>query len=115
VNNYTYRAEWSFEGICYVGRCLEFPRLFGQGPTVQQAIEAVESLVAETVADYEESGMTAPESISDRRFSGNFVVRTSPQLHARLVIEANEQGVSLNHWVVQKLAGRSPTPSLDDF
>jgi predicted HicB family RNase H-like nuclease len=34
---------------------------------------------------------------------------------AKLVIEANEQGVSLNHWVVQKLAGRDPTPSLHDL
>src|SRR4029077_10621696 len=25
MNNYTYRAEWWFEGIEYVGRCLEFP------------------------------------------------------------------------------------------
>jgi predicted HicB family RNase H-like nuclease len=43
------------------------------------------------------------------------VVRTSPQLHAKLIIEAIEQGVSLNHWVVQKLAGRNPTPTLDDI
>jgi predicted HicB family RNase H-like nuclease len=35
------------------------------------------------------------------------------QLHAKLTIEASEQRVSLNHWVVQKLAGRTPT--LDDI
>jgi hypothetical protein len=34
---------------------------------------------------------------------------------AQKAIEANEQGVSLNHWVVQKLAGRDPTPSLHDL
>jgi predicted HicB family RNase H-like nuclease len=34
-------------------------------------------------------------------------------LHARLVVEANEQLVSLNQWIVQKLADRPP--SLDDL
>jgi predicted HicB family RNase H-like nuclease len=115
VNNYTYRAEWSFEACEYVGRCLEFPREFSHAPTAQQAIQAIEAIVAQIVADQQECGDTPPTSISDRRYSGSFVVRTSPQLHAKLVIEANEQGVSLNHWVVQKLAGRDPTPSLHDL
>jgi predicted HicB family RNase H-like nuclease len=42
-------------------------------------------------------------------------VRTSPSLHAPRVVEAGEQGVSLNQWVVQKLADRKPTVSLDDL
>ncbi|MEV0673509.1 type II toxin-antitoxin system HicB family antitoxin [Mycobacterium sp. NPDC050441] len=48
------------------------------------------------------------------RYSGKFVVRVSPSLHARLVVEATEQGVSLNQWVVQKLVGR-PHVSLGDL
>jgi predicted HicB family RNase H-like nuclease len=115
VNNYTYRIEWSFETCEYVGRCLEFPLQFSNAPTAQGAVQGIERNVAEVVADLEACGAPSPESISDRRYSGNFVVRTSPQLHARLVVEASEQGASLNHWVVQKLAGRNPTPSLDDL
>jgi predicted HicB family RNase H-like nuclease len=53
--------------------------------------------------------------LTDRRYSGEFHVRTSPSLHSRLAVEANEQGVSLNQWVVQKLADRKSTPSLDDL
>jgi predicted HicB family RNase H-like nuclease len=41
------------------------------------------------------------------------VVRTSLALHARLTVEATEQGVSMNQWVVQKLSGREP--ARDDF
>ncbi len=48
-----------------------------------------------------------PEPLTERQYSGKFVVRTSPALHARLVIEAAEQNVSMNHWVVQKLSGRA--------
>jgi predicted HicB family RNase H-like nuclease len=61
-----------------------------------------------------ECGGTPPAPLTDRRYSGNFTVRTSPELHARLVTEAAEQCVSLNQWVVLKLAGRPPL-SLDDL
>jgi predicted HicB family RNase H-like nuclease len=46
-----------------------------------------------------------------------FVVRTSPALHAQLVIEAAEQNVSMNQCVVQKLSGRldQPPGGLFDF
>jgi predicted HicB family RNase H-like nuclease len=47
--------------------------------------------------------------------SGKFVVRTSPALHARLVIEAAEQNVSMNQWVVQKLSGRFDRPLCGPF
>jgi predicted RNase H-like HicB family nuclease len=114
MNNYTYRAEWWYEGIEYVGRCLEVPEHLSHAPTALEAIRRIQEIVAGLVADMEDCGTEPPDSLSDRRYSGNFVVRTSPELHARLVIEANEQRVSLNHWAVSKLAGRKP-PSLDDF
>ncbi|CDO09589.1 toxin-antitoxin system HicB family antitoxin [Mycolicibacterium cosmeticum] len=47
------------------------------------------------------------------KYNGRFVVRTSPVLHGKLMVEAAEQRVSLNQWVVQKLCGRPP--SLDDL
>nr|WP_240490050.1 type II toxin-antitoxin system HicB family antitoxin [Mycobacterium marseillense] len=47
--------------------------------------------------------------MADRHYSGTIVVRTTPELHSRLVVEAAEQGVSMNQWVVQQLAGRRPS------
>jgi predicted HicB family RNase H-like nuclease len=113
MNNYTYRAEWCAETGTYLGRCLEFPLTSARAPTAREAIRLVELDVAELVAEYSEEGAAAPPSLSDRGYSGKFMVRTSPQLHAKLTIEASEQGVSLNHWVVQKLASRPQT--LDEF
>jgi predicted HicB family RNase H-like nuclease len=112
---YTHRAEYAPESGEYVGGCLEFPAHYSRAPTAHGAIEGIEQIVEEIVADLESCGAKPPDSVTDRRYSGNFVVRTSPQLHSRLVVEANEQGVSLNHWVIQKLAGRNPTPSIDDL
>jgi predicted HicB family RNase H-like nuclease len=74
--------------------------------SAHEAIEGAERIVAAAVADMLGCGEAPPPSLTDRRYSGNFVVRTSPQLHARLVVEANEQSVSLNQWAVQKLANR---------
>ncbi|MCP6456897.1 type II toxin-antitoxin system HicB family antitoxin, partial [Klebsiella pneumoniae] len=58
--------------------------------------------------------MDLPQPLTDRRYSGSFMVRTSPILHAKLMVEAAEQRVSLNQWVVQKLAAR-PMVSFDDY
>ena len=113
VTNYTYRAEWCPEYLEYVGRCLEFPAYVARARTAHQAIAGIEALVDEALAEYEEDGATPPASLTDRRYSGQFVVRTSPALHARLSVEAMEQRVSLNQWVVQKLSGRAVTNPLD--
>jgi predicted HicB family RNase H-like nuclease len=67
--------------------------------------QAVDEFVGERAADGEE----VPAPLSEGQYSGKFVVRTSPALHARLVIEAAEQKVSMNQWVVQKLSGRLDT------
>lgn len=77
---------------------------------MQQAIANVEQAVDEHLA--ERDGEVPPPQ-TERQFSGKFLVRTSPALHARLTIEAAEQNVSLNQWVVQKLADRPPIGLLD--
>jgi predicted HicB family RNase H-like nuclease len=45
-----------------------------------------------------------PAPIAERSFSGEFRVRISPEQHRRLVLQAMEQGVSLNRLVSAKLA-----------
>jgi predicted HicB family RNase H-like nuclease len=113
MNRYTYRAEWSAEYGEYVGRCLELPWLSKWAPTMQQAITDVEHAVDEYLAECEALHHEPPAPITGRQFSGKFVVRTSPSLHARLAVEAAEQNVSLNQWAVQKLAGRPPIGLFD--
>jgi HicB family len=115
VNQYTYRAEWSPDSGQYVGLCLEFPSRYSRAPTAHDAILGIERMIAKELADLAECGAEPPPSLTDRRYSGNFMVRTSPALHGRLVVEASEQGISLNQWVVQKLAGRSPMTLSDLF
>lgn len=114
MTEYTYRAQWSYEDGWYQGLCLEFPNLSSNGLTAHEAIAAVEKLVTEELALIQAADDTPPRSLTDHRYSGKFMVRVSPSLHARLVVEATEQGVSLNQWVVQKLVSR-PSVSLADL
>ena len=95
--NYTYRAEWDPERREYFARCLEFPGRYA------------EAFTAGALAELAEFGQTPPDSLTDHRYSGRFLVRTSRQLHARLTVEAAEQRVSFNQWVVGKLVDRPPT------
>ncbi|HEY5150796.1 MAG TPA: type II toxin-antitoxin system HicB family antitoxin [Mycobacterium sp.] len=94
--------------------CLEFPGLHAIALTPHEAIEHVQELVGEILAEYTDGNMDPPKSLTDHTYSGQFTVRTSPELHERLTVEAAEQGVSMNQWVAYKLAGRR-IPTLDDL
>ncbi|WP_230460084.1 toxin-antitoxin system HicB family antitoxin [Sansalvadorimonas verongulae] len=48
--------------------------------------------------------VNSPEPIAERNFSGQFMLRILPELHRKLVIEAKEQGVSLNRYIAARLA-----------
>jgi predicted HicB family RNase H-like nuclease len=113
--NYTYRAQWSIESGDYLGTCLEFGSESAHAPTAHEAIAAIEREVAKIVAEYVNDDADPPPSLTDRHYSGSFMVRTSQALHGRLMVESAEQGVSLNHWVAQKLADGKPAPSLDPW
>ena len=56
-----------------------------------------------------ESGESVPVPLTERRYSGKIALRTSPDQHRQLTIEAAEQGVSVNQWITQKLAGARST------
>jgi hypothetical protein len=110
VNHYTYRVGWSPHHGEYSGSCVEMPFLRREAPTAQAATAAIEAAVDEHVAAMQGcGGDTPPMPIADRSYSGTIVVRTSSELHRRLALEAAEERVSMNQWVVQKLSGRRPS------
>lgn len=67
-------------------------------------LEGITNLVKDVVADLEASGEKIPEPILERKYSGKFQVRITPELHRMLAIEAQEQNVSLNRHISNKLA-----------
>ena len=51
-----------------------------------------------------ENGFTIPQPVNDSQFSGKFVVRIPKTLHARLAMEAEKEGVSLNQYALYRLS-----------
>jgi predicted HicB family RNase H-like nuclease len=104
VEHYTYRLSWSDEDDEYVATCVEFPSLSWLDESRDAALDGIVALVTEVVEDMERNQEQIPEPISERKFSGKFLIRMSPSMHGRLIREAAEQHISLNQLALQKLA-----------
>lgn len=104
VPTLTYRAEWDAERGEYQSRCLEFSGRYAAAFTAHEAVAAMERIVEEELAMMADAGERPPEPLTDRRLRGKI-----------LMVEANEQGVSLNRWAVEKLADRSQKFGLGDL
>ncbi|TGN99300.1 MULTISPECIES: type II toxin-antitoxin system HicB family antitoxin [unclassified Burkholderia] len=102
-DHFTYRVTWSPEDGEHVGLCAEFPSLSWLDQTPEGALAGIRRLVADVVRDMTANGEKVPEPIADRTYSGEFKVRIPPQAHRALVIQAAEQGVSLNRLASAKL------------
>ncbi|MBA2663197.1 MAG: toxin-antitoxin system HicB family antitoxin [Bradymonadaceae bacterium] len=87
----------------FLGQCVEWG-LTAHGESFEQATHEIRFLVGASIEWAVEDGEKYPEPISRRKFSGKFNVRMPAQLHQALVLEAERQGVSLNHWVIAKLS-----------
>ena len=103
-DRYSYRVIWSAEDEEYVGLCAEFSNLSWLASTPEAVLKGIRKVVAEVVADLEDSGEPVPEPMATRNYSGKFVVRVPPEIHRRLSLEAAEAGVSLNRLASAKLS-----------
>lgn len=111
IAHYTYRVTWSAEDLEFVATCLEFPSLSWLAETQVAALQGLERLIAETVEDMAAEGEAIPEPLSERTFSGKFNLRVGESLHRRLAMEAAEENVSINQWIVRRLSAGGPPGS----
>jgi predicted HicB family RNase H-like nuclease len=103
ASRYTYRVTWSDEDQEYVGLCAEFPSLSWLANTPEAALRGILDIVADTVLDMQSNNESIPEPLAMRRYSGIFTVRTLPDVHKRLAIQAAEAKVSINRLICSKL------------
>jgi predicted HicB family RNase H-like nuclease len=104
INHYTYRVTWSSDDNEHVGLCAEFPSLSWLAPSPEKALSGIRKVVADVVEEMTASGESIPEPLSEKKYSGRFMVRIPPMVHRTLATEAAEQGVSINRLVSAKLA-----------
>ena len=103
-DKYSYRVIWSEEDQEHVGLCAEFPSLSWLAKTPEGALRGIRKVVADTIQDMKQHNEHIPEPLSERKYSGKFMVRVPPEVHRKLAIEAQEQKISLNRLVSAKLA-----------
>ncbi|MEX2289766.1 MAG: type II toxin-antitoxin system HicB family antitoxin [Mycobacteriales bacterium] len=104
ARHYTYRVTWSAEDGEYLATCLEFPSLSWLDSSRAEAMDGLECLITEVVEDMHNNGEKAPVPLAERKFSGTFNVRIGEHLHRNLAMHAAEESMSLNQYVVKKLA-----------
>ena len=102
-DRYTYRVTWSENDAEHVGLCAEFPSLSWLASPPEAALKGIRNIVANVVADLEQTGESIPTPIATKSYSGKFVVRVPPELHRQLALEAAEVGISLNRLASTKL------------
>ncbi|MFG1953152.1 type II toxin-antitoxin system HicB family antitoxin [Micromonospora sp. NPDC048830] len=103
ITHYTYRVTWSAEDQEFVATCAEFPSLSWLASSQIEALQGVQDLLRDVIADMEEQGEQVPQPFADRHYSGKFNLRVGESLHRELVIQAAEDGMSLNQYVLRKL------------
>ena len=69
-----------------------------QGESVEKLRKAFEA----SIDDYLEFCASRNEE-PEKPFSGNFIVRMTPELHRQIVMEARREGKSLNAYVIDRL------------
>jgi len=104
VDKYAYRVIWSDEDGEYIGLCAEFPSLSWLARTPEASLKGIRKVVYKAVKDMKRRHEAVPEPIATKPYSGKFLVRVPPEVHRKLVIEAEEAQVSLNRLVSAKLA-----------
>lgn len=104
VRHYTFRVNWSEEDQEFVGLCAELPSLSHLDEDQVSALTGIVALAADVISEMEENGESPPVPIADQHYSGKFQVRTTPELHRRLALRAEEANLSLNRVVNDQLA-----------
>ena len=103
VSHYTYRVTWSAEDGEFLATCAEFPSLSWLASSQIDALQGLEDLLRDVIADLDEQGEQVPQPFAERTYSGRFNLRVGESLHRELAIHAAEDGMSLNQYVLRRL------------
>src|SRR4051812_23059465 len=93
---------WSEEDGCYVVTLPAWQNVRTHGATLEEATRNARQVLSLLIEAARRNGETIPAP--ERRYSGNLRVRLPVSMHARLAQDAEREGVSLNQWIVSKLA-----------
>jgi len=91
-------------GSYYFAKVQELDGCMSDGKTVEEAHANIREAMEGWIETSLEAGLDVPVPIDVSEYSGKFVLRLPKSLHARLAMEAEKDGVSLNQYALYKLA-----------
>jgi predicted RNase H-like HicB family nuclease len=104
--NQTYPIEifYSKKDAGYIATFPDLPGCSAFGETEKDALSAAQKAKEAWIAAQNAAGNPIPLPAETHKFSGKFLVRVPKDLHAHLSHAAQRQGVSLNQYVLYRLA-----------
>lgn len=104
ARRYLKLVEWSDKDRCFVGSA---PPIIGpccHGHTEAEVMAQLSIIVEEWVEIMLGEGHPLPTATAGKKYSGQFVVRVTPELHKKASLRALARGESLNQFVAVALA-----------
>lgn len=102
--NYIVQPITDESGSYFYARVLELDGCQSTGETFEEAYENLKEAMRGWIETKLENGFEVPLPVRYDDFSGKFIVRIPKSLHYRLSVEAEQEGVSLNQYVLYKLS-----------
>ncbi len=101
---YSYNIHFSDEDECYIVSVSEIKGCMSHGETPAEAMEMAQEAVEGHLEVLLSQKKEIPTPISRIKASGDFLVRSNPRLHQKLIIKSVESGYkSLNKFIVDQL------------
>jgi predicted RNase H-like HicB family nuclease len=101
---YSYRIHWSDEDEAYVVAVEELSGCMTHGATLLEAIKMAYEAVGGYLEAWLEDHDDVPVPLAKIKASGQFLVRSNPELHQKLILRSHQEGYkTLNKFVVDKL------------
>jgi len=101
---YPFEIFYSEEDDGYIAIVPDIPGCTAFGETEEEALREVKQAVQSCLEALEAEGRPIPEPSGIPRASGKITLRMPKSLHARLAMESKTEGVSLNQYMLYKLA-----------
>ncbi|MFZ3132176.1 MAG: type II toxin-antitoxin system HicB family antitoxin [Desulfosporosinus sp.] len=102
--NYVIKPVTDESGHYFYATVLEFDGCQSTGDTFQEAYNNLKEAMEGWLETKLENGYPVPAPLDSDKYSGKFVIRLPKSLHARLAMEAEKEGVSLNQYTLYKLS-----------
>lgn len=102
--NYVIKPVTDESGSYFYATVLEFDGCQSTGCTFQEAYNNLQEAMEGWIETKLENGFTVPAPLDGDKYSGKVVIQIPKSLHARLALEAEKEGVSLNQYALYKLS-----------